>query len=98
MSAKTSPNSVPGTAIVTGASSGLGKVYADRLAKRGYDLILIARRGDRLDELAKLLRRDQGVSVQTLVARLGKPAGLERAARSNSANNRNATLGEKSCN
>jgi len=35
MSAKTSPNSVQGTAIVTGASSGLGKVYADRLAKRG---------------------------------------------------------------
>jgi short-subunit dehydrogenase len=92
MSTETSPNSVQGTAIVTGASSGLGKVYADRLAKRGYDLILIARRGDRLDELAKQLRRDQGVSVETLVADLGNPADLKRVADSIAANNRIAML------
>jgi short-subunit dehydrogenase len=92
MSTETSANSVQGTAIVTGASSGLGKVYADRLAKRGYDLILIARRGDRLDELAKQLRRDQGVSVETLVADLGNPADLKRVADSIAANNRIAML------
>jgi len=52
MSVKASPNSENGTAVITGASSGIGKVYADRLAKRGYNLLLIARRGDRLSELA----------------------------------------------
>jgi short-subunit dehydrogenase len=92
MSTETSLNSVQGTAIVTGASSGLGKVYADRLAKRGYDLILIARRGDRLDELARRLRKDQGVSVETLVADLGNPSDLKRVADSIAANNRIAML------
>jgi short-subunit dehydrogenase len=79
-----------GIAVVTGASSGLGKVYADRLAKRGYNLLLIARRGDRLEELAQQLRKDkdQGVSVETLVADLGNSADLKKVADTIAADNR----------
>jgi short-subunit dehydrogenase len=80
MNSENSPNSAPGTAVVTGASSGLGKVYADRLAKRGYDLLLIARRGDRLKDLAEQLRNDQGLSVETLVADLGNQSDVNRVA------------------
>lgn len=65
-----------GTAVVTGASGGLGKVYADRLAKRGYDLVLVARRAELLDSVAADLRAKHGVAVRTLVADLGAPAGV----------------------
>jgi short-subunit dehydrogenase len=59
-----------GTALITGASSGIGAVYADRLAKRGYDLILVARRVDALKKLADELSARDGVRVQTLQADL----------------------------
>jgi short-subunit dehydrogenase len=69
-----------GTAVVTGASSGLGEVFAERLAKRGYDLKLVARRKDRLDLLAEKLESKYGVKVTNLVADLGSAEDLEKVA------------------
>jgi uncharacterized protein len=66
------------TAVVTGASSGIGAVYADRLAARGYNLILVARRGDRLIALSDKLSTAHGVKVETLVADLANEADLAR--------------------
>ena len=59
-----------GTALITGASSGIGAVYADRLARRGFDLILVARNGERLRKLADRLAGETGRKVDTLVADL----------------------------
>ena len=65
-----------GTALITGASTGIGAIYADRLAKRGYDLILVARNQDRLATLAARLRHETGRAVTTVVADLTATADL----------------------
>ena len=65
-------------AVVTGASSGIGSIYADRLARRGYDLLLVARRGDRLQNLATKLEHAHGIKAETLVADLEQEDDLAR--------------------
>jgi short-subunit dehydrogenase len=67
-----------GTALITGASSGIGAVYADRLAKRGYDLILVARNETRLKELADRLTQETGRSVTPLRADLSDKTDLAK--------------------
>lgn len=59
-----------GTALITGASSGIGATYANRLAKRGYDLLLVARDQTRLEALAADLRKTTSVKVEVLKADL----------------------------
>jgi uncharacterized protein len=63
--------------LITGASSGIGAVYADRFAKRGHDLILVARDRDRLEALAARLRDATGVTVEVLRADLTDTNELE---------------------
>ena len=67
-----------GTALITGASRGIGAVYADRLAKRGYDLILVARDGSRLEQLTAKLKRETGRNVTPLTADLSNKADLAK--------------------
>jgi short-subunit dehydrogenase len=59
-----------GTALVTGASSGIGAIYAERLATRGFDLLLVARDQERLEAAASKLRTEHGVQVEVLKADL----------------------------
>ncbi|MCK2166370.1 SDR family NAD(P)-dependent oxidoreductase [Thalassospira xiamenensis] len=67
-----------GTALITGASSGIGAIYADRLARRGYDLILVARNQNALDDVAKTIRTETGRTVETLAADLADHVDLAR--------------------
>lgn len=67
-----------GTALITGASSGIGAMYADRLARRGYDLILVARDAARLAALAHRLTQETGVHTEVLQANLIDRSDLAR--------------------
>ena len=64
------------TFLITGASDGIGAVYADRLARRGHPLILVARRTDKLKALAERLTADTALPVDVITADLGKPEDL----------------------
>jgi len=66
-----------GLALVTGASSGIGEAYADRLAGDGWDLVLVARRRDRLQEVAARLTGEHGVAVRFVDADLSDRGGLD---------------------
>ena len=66
------------TVLITGASSGIGATYAERLARRGHDLVLVARDAARLEALAARLAADAGRRVDVLAADLTDPAALRR--------------------
>jgi hypothetical protein len=64
------------TAVITGASSGIGATYADRLARRGFDLILVSRDHDKLNVVARTLREQTGRLVRVMAADLTEPYDL----------------------
>jgi len=64
------------TVLITGASSGIGATYAERFARRGHDLVLVARDQPRLQTLAERLKKETGVAVDLLPADLTDPAAL----------------------
>jgi short-subunit dehydrogenase len=65
-------------ALITGASSGLGKAFASQLAERGYDLILVARRREVLADLAARLTRENRIQIEVLPADLSSEAGIRK--------------------
>ncbi len=68
------------TAVVTGASGGIGAAFASALAKRGHDLVIVSRTQSRLDESAAALRNEHGVEVEVLAADLETDEGVDRVA------------------
>ncbi len=76
--------SAKGTAVITGASTGIGAIYASRLARIGYDLIIIARNHHRLNQMASHITADTARNVEVLATDLGDAqqlAAVERRLR-----------------
>jgi len=71
-------NNKPGTALITGASSGIGEAFARELAARNYGLVIVARRKDRLEELARELRNNYSIFVDVIVADLSTEKDIEQ--------------------
>lgn len=71
-------NKIRGVALITGASTGIGAVYADRLARRGYDLIVVARNQDKLNTLARRLTTETGRSIEVVAADLTRKSDVSR--------------------
>ncbi|MCP2265528.1 SDR family NAD(P)-dependent oxidoreductase [Promicromonospora thailandica] len=69
------------TALITGASKGIGEAFALELAERGADLVLVARSLEPLEKLAGRIRADHGVRVDTIAADLGRPGGVDELTR-----------------
>src|SRR5450830_2128982 len=76
MSNAANSSNKPGTALITGASTGIGATYADRLARRGYDLVLVARDAQRLEQVAERLRKETSAKIEILPADLVNKADL----------------------
>ncbi len=73
------PRSAPDTSVlITGASSGIGAELARRLAERGHNLVLVARRAERLEQLGEEMRRAHGIRADVDACDLGRPPASSR--------------------
>ncbi len=75
---KSNPMSTIPAVLITGASTGIGATYADRFARRGHDLVLVARDVARLEAVASRLRREAGVAIDIMQADLTQPVDLAK--------------------
>ena len=68
----------PGVALVTGASAGIGEEYVKQLASQGFDLVLTARRKERLDSLGEKLSDQHGIKIEVIQGDLFKSSDVEK--------------------